>query len=512
MIIRAEKANEGLEPGEMVKKESVEEAVYEWPPPVESPQSVDDNLTLAQFSNTILLAPTPLLSYQGHRSNKSQEGNSQTQTKKKKKKQLSACKSNHVHVIPDVAGMCGRAREKIAINGLDSPDQAKSPVMVRAEEVRLSLGSESPSFLKLLVRSHVNTGFWMSLPVPFCKSHLPMNDTTVTLEDEDGEQFELKYIADKTGLSAGWKKFAVGHKLLEGDVLVFHLVGPNKLKVYIIRANDLTEVDGALSLLNLDAHKKQNDTGNEQRATILRFKKRKRPKSLSLTVVEKKNKKSGLSSSVPQFGQLVEQSGNDSEEVGSEVLEGSKLSGPTLRFKDIKRFEDFHIHVNGLCIDSDLPKHMRMKYYELCCSRKAYLHENLLPGLYSKLAAGMIGETVNIADALRACKFTTSWNEFAIWEKSLKSFVVLGMNVGFLRKRVRRLLGLAFESEGASETKRYIEAKNERTRTEDEIKNLEAKLVELREASERFDADIETLKSKAERYEIEFQEEINAPW
>lgn len=31
--------------------------------------------------------------------------------------------------------------------------------------------------------------------------------------------------------------------------------------MYIIRANDLTEVDGALSLLNLDAHPKQIEAG-----------------------------------------------------------------------------------------------------------------------------------------------------------------------------------------------------------------------------------------------------------
>lgn len=34
------------------------------------------------------------------------------------------------------------------------------------------------------------------------------------------------------------------------------------LKVYIIRANDLTEVDGALGLLNLDSYTKHNDSGN----------------------------------------------------------------------------------------------------------------------------------------------------------------------------------------------------------------------------------------------------------
>ena len=57
---------------------------------------------------------------------------------------------------------------------------------------------------------------------------------TVSLEDENGKQWMIKYIAYKTGLSAGWRQFAVAHKLLEGDVLVFQLVEPTKFKVMLI--------------------------------------------------------------------------------------------------------------------------------------------------------------------------------------------------------------------------------------------------------------------------------------
>ena len=68
----------------------------------------------------------------------------------------------------------------------------------------------------------------------FCKLHLPRKDMPIVLEDESGEQFELKFIADKTGLSAGWRKFAAAHKLVEGDVLIFQLVEPNKFKVTFV--------------------------------------------------------------------------------------------------------------------------------------------------------------------------------------------------------------------------------------------------------------------------------------
>uniref|UniRef100_A0A5B6YK40 TF-B3 domain-containing protein n=1 Tax=Davidia involucrata TaxID=16924 RepID=A0A5B6YK40_DAVIN len=491
---------------EVIKKEVVEEEEeqgYERPTSEDSLKSMGDNWTLAQLSHT---PRTPSPSSTGKRKKPKEEIVKLSQVKKKKP---SGSNSKSKHVLSDHVGKCVSCKQqKAATNGLNSPGKVKSSVMIRAGEVQESMGPEFPSFLKLLVRSHVASGFWMGLPGPFCKLHLPKKDATVILEDETGEQFELKFIAEKTGLSAGWKKFAVGHKLLVGDVLVFQLVEANKFKVYIIRANDLAEVDGASGLLNLDAHTKQNDA---EWGTIALKKRWKRPRSLPLAVVEK-NKKTGLSRTVSKLVQPVEQFENDSEVVGSEVLVGSKVSGSTIQFRDIKSFDDFNILLNRLCIDSELPEHIRIKYYELCCSKNAFLHSRLLEGLNCTLVAGIIFETVDIADAMRACKITTSQDEFAIWEKTLKSFELMGMNVGFLRAWLRRLQSLAFDTEGALDTKRYREAKIERVRAEDEMRSLEAKLVELKEASEKFDADFETLKSKAESYELKFQEEVDAPW
>lgn len=231
-------------------------------------------------------------------------------------------------------------------------------------------------------------------------------------------------------------------------------------------------------------------------------KKRRRPKSLPLTVVQKKKQKAGL----PE-----EQSGNDSDEVASEVLEGAKVSG-SLHIKDVKSFEEFHIVVNGLCIDSELPEDIRRKYYEMCSSKNSFLHERLLPGLYSKLAAGMIVETINIADCIRGCNPATPRKDFEVWEKSLRSFELLGLNVGFLRSRLDQLLRLAFESEGALELRKYWEVQKEQSRTKDEIQTMEAKLVELREYSARCDDVIENLRMKTESYHRKFQEEVDAPW
>lgn len=72
------------------------------------------------------------------------------------------------------------------------------------------------------------------IPTPFCRSFLPQHDFLVLAEGENGKQYELKYLAHKTGLSAGWRTFAVSHKLHEGDVLIFQLVASCKFKVMLV--------------------------------------------------------------------------------------------------------------------------------------------------------------------------------------------------------------------------------------------------------------------------------------
>lgn len=240
------------------------------------------------------------------------------------------------------------------------------------------------------------------------------------------------------------------------------------------------------------------------------IKKRRRQKSLPLTIVQKKRENEGPSG--PHLGPREEPSGNESEEVASEVLEGSRFSAPALHYKEVTTFEEFHVIVNGVCVDSEIPDPIRRKYYDLCRSKKAFLHDCLLPGLYHKLVAGIIVETVNIVDSIRDCKLTTPRKEFEVWEKSLRSFELLGLNVAFIRARLRRLVSMAFESEGALETRRYWDSVMDFSRAEDEILLLESKLVELKELSQKCDRDIKNLRTKAESYEVMFQDEVSASW
>ncbi|KAA8536185.1 hypothetical protein F0562_028663 [Nyssa sinensis] len=386
--------------------------------------------------------------------------------------------------------------------------KTESSVMERAQEVQSHLVAKFPSCVKSMLRSHVTGGFWLSLPKQFCDLHLPKHDDTIILVDESEQEYATKYLVGKNGLSGGWRGFSIAHKLLEGDVLVFQLVEPCKFKVYIVRANDLDKIDGAIGLLHLDASIKPMDIDQtEKDMKICEKAGEKCLEPLLLDNHQHNVQEDGTVVLKTDLGLPSDQSGNDSDDFGSEVLEGIRFSESAVDFKDVNSIENFTILVDGLIIDSEIPSHLQTKYYELCCSQQTFLHDHLLEGLNCKLAAGIISETVNIADAIRASKLTTSQHNFTTWDKTLKAFEALGLNVGFLCARLNRLVSLAFESQGLIESKRL-----ERAQAEEELRSLEAKLLEVKAVTRNLDAEIEVLKVKGERLELMFQEEASAPW
>ena len=234
--------------------------------------------------------------------------------------------------------------------------------------------------------------------------------------------------------------------------------------------------------------------------------KRKQGKSVPLDA--QKKKRVGVARLGPKPRQLAEQSENDSEEALSEVLEGYKM----LEFKDVKGFENFSIIVDGVPIDAEFSNEVRNKYYKLCYSQRAFLHDNLIKGMNYKLIVGIISEIVNITDAIKVSVLATPRVEFTNWDKTLLAFEHLGMNVEFLRVRLRRLVSIAYQTDDALETKRYLAYRNEHSQVDNEIKNMETKLEELKGACNGFGAYIESLKSKAESYQLKFQKEVAAPW
>ncbi|KAK2992270.1 hypothetical protein RJ640_020263, partial [Escallonia rubra] len=120
-------------------------------------------------------------------------------------------------------------------------DAARGIATEKAEELESSLGDEFPTFVKPMLQSHVTGGFWLGLPRYFCTRNLPRRDETVTLVDEEGEEYPTVYLAGKNGLSGGWRGFSLAHELVDGDALVFQLIQRTVFKVYIIRVNGSEE-------------------------------------------------------------------------------------------------------------------------------------------------------------------------------------------------------------------------------------------------------------------------------
>lgn len=203
----------------------------------------------------------------------------------------------------------------------------------------------------------------------------------------------------------------------------------------------------------------------------------------------------------------ADQSGIDIDDFGIEDFEGIRFSQSVVDIKDVTGIENFNIVVDGLIIDSEIPSHLRVKYYELCSSQNSYLHEQLLKELNLKLVGGIISEIINIADAIRSCKVTDSRDNLKTWDNTLKAFEDLGMKVGFLRGRISKLLTLSSDSEEEVKNKRL-----ELVKAEEEMRFLEIKLSNVKDVIKNLDDDIEALKLRGKKLDLVFTEKAKAPW
>ncbi|KAF3636544.1 B3 domain-containing protein [Capsicum chacoense] len=233
------------------------------------------------------------------------------------------------------------------INDLYDDVEAKYSVMERAERVLSSLADEFPSFAKCMLPSNVAHGFWLHLPKSFCNMHLPNHDTSVILVDEWGNEFRTSYLLGRNGLSAGWRGFSISHRLLKGDLLIFRLIEPCKMKVYIVRVNGREVVDAALCLMNWDTLTKSTEFD------LVREDKRKRKKAKRLAepfLVDLSKPKERVHNDSHSIIDLnvspsEHQCENNSEDLGSEVLEGSDVTN-------------------------------RLQSNEICCPETSFLHDN----------------------------------------------------------------------------------------------------------------------------------------
>ncbi|WVZ57360.1 hypothetical protein U9M48_007754 [Paspalum notatum var. saurae] len=119
--------------------------------------------------------------------------------------------------------------------GVGATATGRRYAIAKAKELENELGATHPTFVKIMTRN-LATAMWMKLPVQFCRNHLPNHDEEMKLVDEEDGEFEIRY---HTGWSEydyyriSWKRFAMDHKLDDGDCLVFQLIQQAKFKEHI---------------------------------------------------------------------------------------------------------------------------------------------------------------------------------------------------------------------------------------------------------------------------------------
>ncbi|KAI3915089.1 hypothetical protein MKW98_011988 [Papaver atlanticum] len=291
--------------------------------------------------------------------------------------------------------------------------EATLSAKMQAEEIQSTLDPSIPSLIIVMLKSQVGGGFWLGVPSKFARAFMSKDRIVMTLEDQNGKNYEVTYIP--AGLSGGWKRFAVDHKLRVGDAVLFQLVDLIKFKVFIVKGNGVADtdsgedidgiedIDAALSRLQLKAQAQRSTQGDAGKTL--------KPEGKPAA----KRRRLAPSAVVRDENGSQQQPDDDNGDVVDSV---------------VGDFESFTKIVNDLVGDSEMPEDVMAKYYELCCTRNSFLHTNIRPGHNSNLAAGMIIETVQIVYGI-------------IVEKQIGSLEKLGMSVDFVFPRLNELQKLS---------------------------------------------------------------------
>ncbi|KAK1646909.1 hypothetical protein QYE76_064714 [Lolium multiflorum] len=178
---------------------------------------------------------------------------------------------------------------------------------------------------------------------------------------------------------------------------------------------------------------------------------------------------------------LEEESSDEDKDPEVTPSSGNTFSDDA-NFDAVKSFEDFNIILDDLIIDRELlPGHVHRMYYQLCCERKAFLHRHLLKCISPALTAGLIAETVAIAEGISSSyASSSSLEDLAFWKTTLEAFEGLGMDVAFLRKRVDDLHVVVLERDRDREKMRAL--KSEMSSLNDALEGVNMELDELEES------------------------------
>jgi hypothetical protein len=187
-----------------------------------------------------MVASNPVVSYEDVRKQRMEENKQKMEARRSSRLGGKPAVSyrDQLDLMPGMRMRVGsRDRQPLARRYLS--DAARMEAVDAAEEVYK--GIVRPAFVKPMLHSHTASGFWLGLPANFCKEFLPHRDEKITLEDEEALEWECVYLANKVGLSGGWRGFSLDHELVDGDCLIFELTEPRRFRVHIFRCEEQYE-------------------------------------------------------------------------------------------------------------------------------------------------------------------------------------------------------------------------------------------------------------------------------
>lgn len=151
---------------------------------------------------------------------------------------------DQLDILPGMRARCGN-RERQGLGRRYVSDEARMAAFAAAQAAFEDI--KNPGFVKAMLHSHVSSCFWLGLPHVFCKNYMPLENERFILENDKGKEWECLYLANKTGLSGGWRGFSLDHELVDGDSCIFELDSPLHFKVHFFRIEEhedgLEEVD-----------------------------------------------------------------------------------------------------------------------------------------------------------------------------------------------------------------------------------------------------------------------------
>ncbi|XP_048555268.1 B3 domain-containing protein Os06g0194400-like isoform X2 [Triticum urartu] len=120
-------------------------------------------------------------------------------------------------------------RRQLPPDDVYATDEASAYALTKAEELKSQLCSDHPSFVKPICYKTA-TASCLRIPQLFKEWYLPWCNEMIYLVDEQDVEFHLPYHALSGSIGTGWKMFAIGHNLADGDCLVFQQVQKTKFK------------------------------------------------------------------------------------------------------------------------------------------------------------------------------------------------------------------------------------------------------------------------------------------